>query len=107
MNFLKELKTKPEIQRQAFFVRANQIVETERKMEAESPNDYHNLRCEIAAEMLDTSAWLLDCKLVAKLNEVHRLVNCVGEGKLCSRQIIALIIADFQEKQNAKNKTTN
>lgn len=26
MNFLKELKNKPEIQRQAFFVRANQII---------------------------------------------------------------------------------
>lgn len=26
MNFLKELKAKPKIQRQAFFVRANQIV---------------------------------------------------------------------------------
>lgn len=43
MNFLEELKDKPEIQRQAFFVRANQIVRSVMKRKRRPDEDWERM----------------------------------------------------------------
>lgn len=58
--------------------------------------DYRNEHCKIAAQMLDTDAGLLDYRLIERLNRVADLVRFAG-GSLHSRQLIALLIIQWQE----------
>jgi hypothetical protein len=64
--------------------------------------DYKNKHCEIAANLLDTEPDLLDYRLVERLNQVADLVKKAtgSEGSLRSRQVIALIIIQWQGENN-------
>jgi len=68
--------------------------------------DYRNEHCEIAANMLDTDAGLLDYRLVERLNSIAAYVKIAAgsDGRLRSRQIIALAIVQWQE-ENADDFT--
>ena len=57
--------------------------------------DCNNEHCELAAKMLDTEPGRLDYRLVGRLNEV---ANLAFPSKLRSRQTIALLIIQWQEK---------
>lgn len=61
--------------------------------------DYRNEHCEIAAQMLSTDAELLDYRLIERLNRIAAYVKIAAgsDGKLRSRQIIALAIVQWQE----------
>ena len=56
--------------------------------------DYNNEHNEIAANMLHTEPGLLDYRLVEQLNKVANL--CLP-SKLRSRQVIALLIMQWEE----------
>lgn len=56
--------------------------------------DYNNEHCEIAANILSTEAALLDYRLIEYLN---RVANLAFPSKLRSRQVIALLIAQWQD----------
>lgn len=66
MNFLKELKTKPEIQRQAFFARANQMI---KKIDVKTGGNAGP-----AAEY-----FCFDCKQL-RLSLIADKTKCVGCG---------------------------
>jgi len=56
--------------------------------------DCNNEHCEIAANILCTEPGLLDYRMVEYLN---RVANLAFPSKLCSRQVIALLIAQWQD----------
>jgi len=60
--------------------------------------NYDNEYCELAAEMLNTEADLLDYLLVERLNRVADYVEVSGrtQGTLRSRQVIASIIVQWE-----------
>ena len=68
--------------------------------------DHRNEHCEIAANMLSTDAGLLDYRLIERLNRIAAYVKIAAgsDGKLRSRQIIALAIVQWQE-ENADDFT--
>jgi len=57
--------------------------------------DQNNEHCDIAANILSTEASLLDYRLVEHLN---RVANLAFPSKLRSRQVIALLIAQWQQR---------
>lgn len=56
--------------------------------------DYNNEHCEIAANMLSTEAALLDYRLIEYLN---RVANLAFPSRLLNRQVIALLITQWQD----------
>ena len=56
--------------------------------------DCNNEHCEIAANILSTEAALLDNRLIEHLN---RVANLAFPSKLRSRQVVALLIAQWQD----------
>ena len=72
--------------------------------------DYNNEHCDIAAQMLDTEPGLLDYRLIERLNRIAAYVKIAAgsDGRLRSRQIIALAIVQWQDENTddfTKKKT--